>query len=46
MKRPEDSNDDSETQLAKELLSRHDPDFGVAATRVLEKNRELYRRLR
>lgn len=28
-----------------DLLATHDPDFDAAARRVLEKNRELYRRL-
>ena len=28
-----------------DLLANHDPDFEAAARRVLEKNRELYRRL-
>jgi hypothetical protein len=34
------------TALVKDLLSQREPDFSDAATRVLEKNRELYQRLR
>jgi hypothetical protein len=39
----------SPDELAKaalaDLLATHDPDFETAARRVLDKNRELYRRL-
>jgi hypothetical protein len=46
MKRSDAPNDDGKTQLDEELLSKNEADFRAVVTRVLEKNRELYQRLR